>query len=197
MKKILLALVILLVAAIGGFWYGSMQKGTVGSSSNPKYSATEASKAASLTNYQDCTNTKDRFTIKYPQSWFTSTTGETACTFFNPTSLPNPPQGALITVTPGQTADQLSKLSQSSQTSNEEQLLLNKRDMVVNNWTITRIETAATGGGKSPKGTVSITYLVPNGDNSLIVLYSEKAPLSDRESIVVTLEQMLITLSFK
>lgn len=169
-KITVLAVMLILAAIAGGYWYGVNNPTVKNIPSNSKnLVSSESSTSADYSSWQVCTNTAKNITIKYPAAWSTLSNNQPeSCQLFDPSSDNLNSSRAKVVINYNLDQKSFSDLKTSVQKSNEEQLLLYNRQIEINGQIVDRIETESTGIGTKVKGAITIYYFF-NG-NPLILL---------------------------
>lgn len=196
-KFSLLAVLLLLIAIGGGYWYGLNKPVNKPSQSSVQVTPNSTGSAATTdyTSWQTCTNTSKNFTIKYPNDWVTLSTAKAdSCQFFATTAANLSANKAKIVINSSLDQKSLADLITSTKKSNEEQLLLNARLVEIGGHNFDRVETEATGVGSGQKGTRTTTYFLTDPvPLAIITVETERGNIESSSQIF---ERVVASLQF-
>lgn len=185
-KFTVLAVMLILAAIAGGYWYGI--NNPVNKKTPTKLAGTPvASDSVVVDGYsawKTCTNTLNKFIIKYPSDWSTLTNNTSeSCQLFDPLRDNLNSSRAKVVINYNLDPKSFSDLKTSVQKSNEEQLLLHNRQIEINGQIVDRVETESTGIGTKVKGAITIYYFF-NGNPLILITAIEndksKQPVSSQ-----------------
>jgi hypothetical protein len=195
MKLVFVALILIVGAAVSGYFFGQM---TPTQETTTSVTPTTQGTSTSSSQWPWCENTVAKFRIQYPDGWFTNQ-GEAAssCQYFHPSDFTvtdgKPSLDPMISVDFSETPTTIADLKTKTSATDENQVLLSQTAVVISGQNWERVEIEGTGAGGLTKGARQVYYFHADSATPVVISYTETAPNPDRLEMIQILDDMALT----
>lgn len=147
-----------------------------------------------------CSNATYGFSVSYPKDWFTTYNDDSQkCNYFAPYSF-TVPADTDIQFTPIYLEVIKPEDWQGTvgyyQNPNDLQIIVTSQNIEVNGKSVQKVKAQTTGRGSTTKGFSQITFLIPDAQNPIVIIYQQQDAKEDADSSGKVLEDMARSLTY-